>query len=100
MHNETRLTINGRKWRIRLVPAREMPRGWMGDCDHPPGPTPTIRVKRSLPSQRMAEVIAHEVLHAALPQLSEEAVTDAAAAIGRAIYSLGWRRKALPSSKQ
>lgn len=97
MRSETRLTINGRRWRIRLVPAREMPRDALGDCDHPPGPHPTIRVRRSLSQQRMAEVVAHEVLHAACPALSEEAVTDAAAAIGRALFSLGWRRKSLAS---
>lgn len=98
MHNEARLTINGRKWRVRLVPAREMPRDALGDCDHPPGPHPTIRVRRNLTQQRLAEVIAHEVLHASLPSLSEEAVCDAAAAIGRALFSLGWRRKPLPSA--
>lgn len=97
MRHEARLTINGRKWRVRLVPAREMPRDALGDCDHPPGPHCTIRVRRNLTQQRLAEVIAHEVLHAAVPALSEESVTAAAASIGRALFSLGWRRKPLPS---
>lgn len=97
VRNETRQTINGRRWRIRLVPAREMPRDALGDCDHPPGPHPTIRVRRNLTQQRLAEVVCHELLHAALPQLSEEAVTDTAAVLGRALFSLGWRRKSLAS---
>ncbi len=97
MRHEARLTINGRKWRVRLVPAREMPRDALGDCDHPPGPHPTIRVRRNLTQQRLLEVLAHEVLHAAVPALSEESVTDAAAAIGRVLFSLGVRRKPLPS---
>lgn len=97
MRHEARLTINGRKWRIKLVPAREMPRDALGDCDHPPGPHPTIRVRRNLTQQRLAEVICHEVLHASLPSLSEEAVTAAAAAMGRALFSLAFRRKSLRS---
>jgi hypothetical protein len=97
MRSETRLTINGRRWRIRLVPAREMPRDALGDCDHPPGPHPTIRVRRNLTQQRLAEVVCHELLHASLPQLSEEAVTDTAAVLGRVLFSLGWRRKSLAS---
>jgi hypothetical protein len=97
MRSETRLTINGRRWRVRLVKASEMPRDALGDCDHPPGPHPTIRVRRTLPQQRLTEIVAHEVLHAACPALSEESVTMAAAAIGRALFSLGWRRKPLPS---
>ena len=97
MRNEARLTINGRKWRVRLVPASEMPRDALGDCDHPPGPHPTIRVRRTLTQQRLAEVVCHELLHASLPQLSEEAVTEAAAVLGRGLFSLGWRRKSLAS---
>jgi hypothetical protein len=97
MHSEARLTINGRKWRVRLVPAREMPRDALGDCDHPPGPHPTIRVRRNLSQQRLTEIVAHEVLHASVPALSEESVTTAAAAIGRALFALGWRRSPLQS---
>jgi hypothetical protein len=99
MHNEARLKINGRKWSVRLVKASELPRDRFGDCDHPPGPHPTIRVRRDLPQQRLAEIVCHEILHAALPSLSEEATTDAAAVLGRALFSLGWRRKPLVSHK-
>jgi len=97
VRHEARLTINGRKWRIKLVPAREMPRDALGDCDHPPGPHPTIRVRRNLTQQRLAEVICHEVLHASLPALSEEAVTETARVLGRVLFSLAFRRKSLRS---
>jgi len=97
VRHEARLTINGRKWRIKLVPAREMPRNALGDCDHPPGPHPTIRVRRNLTQQRLAEVICHEVLHASLPALSEEAVTETARVLGRVLFSLAFRRKSLRS---
>ena len=97
MRNEARLTINGRKWRIRLLPARSLPRGVLGDCDTPPGPHPTIRVRRSQSQRMLTDTLVHEVLHASLPQLSEEAVTQAATDIARALISLGWRRRSLPS---
>jgi hypothetical protein len=97
VRNEVRLTINGRKWRVKLVPAREMSRDALGDCDHPPGPHPTIRVRRNLTQQRLAEVICHEVLHASLPALSEEAVTETARVLGRVLFSLAFRRKSLRS---
>ena len=92
MRNEARLTINGRRWRVRLVPSREMPRDTLGDCDHPPGPHPTIRVRRNLTQQRLASVVAHEVLHAAVPSLDEATVQAAGDAIGRAMFLLQFRR--------
>jgi len=97
MRNDARLTINGRRWRVRLVPARELPRDRLGDCDAPPGPHPTIRVRRSQSQRMLTDTLVHEVLHASLPQLSEEAVTQAATDIARALFSLGWRRQSLRS---
>jgi hypothetical protein len=92
MRNEARLTINSRRWRIKLVRSKDLPKDWLGDCDHPPGPHPTIRVRRNLPQQRLASVIAHEVLHAAVPALDEATVQAAGDAIGRALFVLGFRR--------
>ena len=92
MHNEARLTINGRRWRIKLVKAKELPADTLGDCDHPPGPHPTIRVRRNLSQQRLASIIAHEVLHASVPALEEETVQAAGDAIGRALWLLRFRR--------
>lgn len=97
MRNEIAITIGKRKWRIRFVLAKEMPRDWLGSCDHPPGRHPTIRVRRDLTDRQALEIVAHECLHAALPDLSEEAVTASASVIGRALYSLGYRRKPLVS---
>jgi hypothetical protein len=90
--HEARLTINSRRWRIKLVRAKDLPKDWLGDCDHPPGPHPTIRVRRNLPQQRLASVIAHEVLHAAVPSLDEATVQAASDAIGRAMFLLQFRR--------
>lgn len=92
MRNEARLKVNGRRWRLKLVRAKELPKDWLGDCDHPPGPHPTIRVRQNLPQQRLASVIAHEVLHAAVPSLDEATVQAASDAIGRAMFLLHFRR--------
>lgn len=97
MRLETRATINGRRWRVRMVKARELPKDRDGDCDHPPGPHPTIRIRRNLRAQRLLEVTVHETLHAAIPSLAEETVTDAAAVVARVLFSLAWRRHPLPS---
>jgi hypothetical protein len=97
MRNETRVKINGRWWRIRLVPARCLPTDTLGDCDHPPGRHPTIRIRQALSQRRMVEITVHELLHACLPSLDESCVTDTAAVIGRALFSLGYRRTALQS---
>ncbi len=97
MQHEARVSIAGRKWRVRLVPAREMPRDALGDCDHPPGRHPTIRIRRNLPQRDLLDTAIHEVLHASLPALSEEAVTETAHDIARVLFSLGWRRKPLAS---
>ena len=91
-NDERRVKINGRQWRIRLVRAKDLPKDWLGDCDHPPGPYPTIRVRRNLSQQRLASVIAHEILHAAVPSLDEETVQAAGDAIGRAMFLLQFRR--------
>jgi|TARA_R110002126_G_scaffold26132_4_gene88705 hypothetical protein len=97
MRNETRLKINGRAWRVKLVKSKELPKDRFGDCDHPPGRHPTVRISQALSQRRMAEITVHELLHAALPSLDESAVTDTAAVIGRALFSLGWRRSPLQS---
>jgi hypothetical protein len=99
MRNETRLKINGRAWRVKLVKAKELPKDRFGDCDHPPGRHPTVRISQALSQRRMAEITVHELLHAALPSLDETAVTDTAAVIGRALFSLGWRRSPLQSCR-
>jgi len=97
VRHDARVSIAGRKWRIRLVPAREMPRDALGDCDHPPGRHPTIRIRRNLPQRDLLDTAIHEVLHASLPALSEEAVTETAHDIARVLFALSWRRKPLAS---
>lgn len=87
-----RVKIGPRIWRIRFMEARAMGRDW-GRCDHPPGRHPTIEIRRSLNELNTLDTVIHEVLHAARPELDEEAVDKTAASIARALYQMGWRRK-------
>jgi len=91
MRSEIRTKINGRIWRVLLSPARNMGKDW-GRCDHPPGRHPTIQVRRSLKGVNMLDTLVHEVLHAARPELDEEAVDTTASAIARALWRAGYRR--------
>jgi len=85
-----RVKINNRSWTIRSATAREM-RDRMGDCDHPPGRHPTIRVRRSLGTLATLDTVVHEVLHASRPELAEDAVDETASTIARILHRLGAR---------
>lgn len=86
-----RVRIGDRLWRIRFREARAMGRDW-GRCDHPPGRHPTIEIRRSLSELNILDTLVHEILHAARPELDEEAIDKTAACIARALYQTGWRR--------
>ena len=86
-----RTRIGGRTWRIVHAPAREMPKDADGDCSHPPGRCPTIRIRRALRAQRRLEIEVHELLHASRPELAEEAVAQTAAEVSSALWRIGWR---------
>lgn len=86
-----RVRIGMRDWRIAFLPARALPKDTLGTCDHPPGRHPTIMVRRSLSSQALLDTTVHEVLHAARPEMSEEAVAETATIIARVLHRLGAR---------
>jgi hypothetical protein len=101
MHNEERrVQINGRRWRIRLVKSSEIPRDRLGDCDHPPGPAPTIRVRRNLSQRLMLEILLHECLHASRPELDETAIEITAKECAKALYAMGYRRRTNADTSQ
>ena len=86
-----RVRINDRTWRVRHVLSTDLAKGCDGECDHPPGRFPEIRVRRSLKGQRRLETEVHEVLHASRPELDEEAVSRTAAEVSSALWKIGWR---------
>lgn len=88
---EFRTRIAGRLWRVRFEPARIMGTDW-GRCWLPAGRHPLIQVRRALRGRRALEVLLHECLHAARPDMSETAVDETASALALAAWKAGYRR--------
>jgi len=67
-----RITIDGKRWRLRYVPLRDAD----GLCDPPTKANKEIRLGRRLLRypRRRAEILTHEILHASLWSLTEEVV--------------------------
>ena len=78
--------IRGQRWRIRFVPN-------LGDaegiCDKP---NRIIRIAKGYPEQNTLDSVIHELIHAALWDLDEEAVAETANSISEALWKLGYRR--------
>jgi hypothetical protein len=89
--NEFRSKIAGRTWRIVYEDAKTMGKDW-GRCWLPAGRHPLIQLRRALRGYRAMDVLVHEVLHAARPELDEQAVEATATAIARALWKAGYRR--------
>ncbi len=78
------VTINGEKWRAKFVKALKL-RGEYVDGVCEPGKR-EIHIDAKLTGQQLAEVVIHEVLHAASPALSEKFVTQTAEDVAAALY--------------
>lgn len=92
MKGDRIVRIRGSKWRIRFVPN-------LGDCEgvcHKP--SRTIRIALGYSEDRTLDSVIHEVLHAALWDLDEEAVSETANSISQALWKLGYRRA--PAGRQ
>ena len=83
-----KLRVNGQDWRIarRRAPSDGHD---LGSCDWP---TKRIYVDEHLTGKRLVETVIHEVAHANLWCLSEEAVEELARTATRLLYKL----KAIP----
>lgn len=74
MH-ESKYKINGHYWRVRIA---ELPGDRWGDCDHS---SREIRIDHRLcdkPDDLQEDTLAHELIHARCPDLSEDTVSDLA----------------------
>ena len=65
--------------------------GSCGDMDPPGVHKKAIRVVRNQPRVDMLDTLLHECLHACLPDLSEEAVTETATDLAKTLDRLGCR---------
>jgi len=57
-----------------------------GSCDPPTKPNKEIKILSSLKGQEKLEVMLHEILHAALWDLDEQAIDETAADAARALW--------------
>jgi hypothetical protein len=81
--------IRGKMWNVRRVPNLGNARG---SCDPPTKPNKEIKILSSLRGQEFLEVLLHEILHAALWDLDEQAVSETAEDAARAIWR-EWNEK-------
>jgi len=75
-----RYNIRGVRYTIK--PARIKDRG---TCDSPKAEAPTIRYNRGLAGDEKLEVLIHEVLHACLWDLDEQAIDESAIVIAKVL---------------
>lgn len=81
------VTILGKRWRLSFVP--RLGQQARGDCQHPATPSKTIRIQSGLRGSELAEVVLHELLHAANWHLDEEFVETFCHDATRALKRMG-----------
>lgn len=86
------LKIGRKNWKVQFVNSSEI-RGTWGQCDSPSVRNPKILVYRNSDRRNLVNTLLHEVLHAVRPELSEEAVTETADVLERALNRLGYELK-------
>ena len=80
------LKIRGQRWRLRFVTHLGDAEGICNKEER------IIRIALGHPEDRTLDSIIHEILHAALWDLDEEAVSETANAISAALWRVGYRR--------
>lgn len=84
-----RVTIRGRYW--RLVRGR-LPRDVDGLCDPPAALAKSITIRKGLPMRDELRVLIHEMLHAGLWDLDEQAVDEISTDISNVLMRDGWKK--------
>lgn len=96
MSRARRVRIWSKLWTIRDVEnvaeagnePRYMRRGLDGLCSHD---DQTILIDGALRPRARMVILAHEIIHAACPKLTEQQVIAASTAIGSVLWREGWR---------
>lgn len=87
--------IRGKRWRLRFVGHKELPRGTDAECDSPSLKGKEIRVRQSLSGMKRLDRIIHECLHAGHWDLSEDAVDEMAHDLAHILGRLGYEAKGI-----
>ena len=86
-----RVDLRGKRWNLRVVD--RLPEGSYGEIDAPNRPNKEIRIARNATPLEQLDTVIHECLHATVPDLAEEAVTESATDIAKVLHRLGCRLK-------
>ena len=90
-HKDFDLKIGKKLWQVRFVGNDEISSSAWGESDLPNAENPKIFVYRCQTKRNLVNTLLHEVLHAVRPELSEEAVTETADILERALDRLGYK---------
>ena len=82
----TRLNLRGRIWHLEFVDRLES--GAYGECDDPSRPQKRIRIAMNQSSADMMDTLLHELIHACMPDMSEEATLETANDISNVLRRL------------
>ena len=74
-----------------MVVVDRLPDAAHGEIDPPDRPGKQIRVARNQTPIDTLDTVLHECLHAAFPDLCEDAITEAATDISKALFRMGCR---------
>ena len=89
MSEDHHVTIEGRRWLLRFTKLKGDAAGWTFFDN---SARPRILIDERLRGGTRLETILHELLHASLgPNISEEAITEAARVQRRVLINLGYR---------
>lgn len=78
--------LGGREWVIRYV--NRLKDAW-GDCHWE---TRTIRIARDAKDEKELDTLIHEMGHAIMPYLTEEAILQMGTEMASALWELGYRK--------
>lgn len=81
------MIIRGQSWQIHYT--HRLPSGVDGQCDYE---SKTILIRKGLQGYNRMWTLAHEILHAAYPDICEDAIDGAALSVTRALWAAGYRR--------
>jgi hypothetical protein len=84
-----RIEIRGKRWNLEVVD--RLPDSSHGEIDPNDRPGKQIRIARNQNPLDLLDTVVHECLHAACPDLCEEAVTESATDIAKVLHRLGCR---------
>lgn len=86
-----RIKINKKNWQVRFVNSKQISRDSWGECDYPNVKYPKIYIYKNQTKRNVVNTLIHEVLHAVRPELCEEAITQTADVLERALNKMGYR---------